>query len=299
MKRRIVRALVRGLLPTMTVLASNVAQARMDPAAVEIAAMGIAAYEANKDKCVFEDVIHAKFPELDAYFRNEAPYAWDRAKRKATMEISSVISSGMLGTDATKSGPDVDCMNAAKLMHLGMVPAMFFVMMDPTFGAAVQRLGDSRAKARDASQALPRNRNPVAPPEKSTDKDTRLSKYVVETAFACLRLGISANKDSGDLFPDCLKHTSEQVEPLDDKMKFRLAFLVYRTLHTWGSEKGALVKAPSPFEEEKRCSRHIRPANCMTKVATDAFVTLLETISDVGDQNDLQSFRDALVESGG
>lgn len=143
------------LVPTIMALGSTTAHARMDAAAVEIAAMGIAAYEMNKDRCAFEDIIHSKFKELDTYFRNEAPYSWDRMKRKATIEIPATLRSGMLGNDPTQSGHAAECANAGMLMNLGMVPAMFFVMTDPDFGAALKRLSNKGQTSTGATPQPP------------------------------------------------------------------------------------------------------------------------------------------------
>ena len=129
-------------------------------------------------------------------------------------------------------------------------------------------------------------------------KDARLSKSVVETAYACLRRGMNDRKDSGLLFSECVSYTESQVEPLNPQMKFRLALLVYRTVHDWGKSANAPVKLSSPATEEGKCVRASTPASCMMKATTQAFIEHIEILSEI-QPDSLESLRDALVESGG
>jgi hypothetical protein len=201
-------------------------------------------------------------------------------------------------------------------------------MSDPDFLHALQRLGsnsgnsvvqgltsDMKKTTDDMANVmkhymegtLPSN-NPVvsmgpkpniAPITQGTNEQIRLSKHVVETIFSCIRSGITANKASSELFPDCLNHTARRVEPLTAQMTFRLAFLVYRSVHAWTTDKGFPIKMLSPFEQEKQCSRDANPSNCMTKITTQSFVEIIEVTSDIGSSEDIIQFRDALVETGG
>jgi len=297
---------------TLVLTCAHSAKAQTTYRQLEEYAGVVLAYEITKDTCagMNSTVIKDRVSQFDSELSTLYGQHWLRAKFEQRGPLQLLLKG--------------NCSLAA----VGMLPLSMRLSGDAEFQQAFQRIankagpmGQFAAKSNEELQNLPGqmakamdlyasgtptdstinarpNAAPVKPPA-SQNENTRLSKYVVETAFACLRLGITANKDSTTLYPACLKQTAQEVEPLNAQMTFRLGFLVYRTAHAWGVEKGAPIKLPSPFEEEKRCSRDANPAKCMTQVTAQAFVEFIEILSHIGSQEDLDSFRNALVESGG
>jgi hypothetical protein len=124
-----------------------------------------------------------------------------------------------------------------------------------------------------------------------------LEKILVESAFACLRINLTTDPAS-NFFLDCMVKTAKEFQ-MNGTQNFRLAYLTYRAAYKWGTEMRVPMQMPDPEDESKRCAKEKEAALCMMQTSFFGHEALVKIIREYKNRDALESFRSALVETGG